>query len=133
MNVDHRTYEPENYRDKYSVEKTSVDDFVNGRFKVDFIKMDIQGFEMEALRGMERTLRNNNDIVLLMELWPYGLQQAGSSAIKVIEFITSLGLNIYSVDTGFPVLFSKQDAKEIPVSYFSDTNVFLSRKAISLN
>lgn len=133
LNVDHRTYEPENYRDKYSVEKTSVDDFVNGRFKVDFIKMDIQGFEMEALKGMENTLRNNNDIVLLMELWPYGLLQAGSSVTEVVDFIAAIGLNIYSVHSGFPVLFSKQDAKEIPVVYFSDTNVLLTRKAIPLN
>jgi FkbM family methyltransferase len=41
------------------VESLSIDDFVesNGLEKLDFIKMDIEGAEMAALKGAEKSLR----------------------------------------------------------------------------
>ena len=127
LNVDHRTYEPENYSGKYSVEKISVDDFVNGRFKVDFIKMDIQGFEMEALRGMEKTLRVNQHIFLFTELWPFGLEKSGSSAIEVFDFLTQSGFNIYKIDNNG---YSRMNLTEVPnlkVEFLNDVNILASR------
>lgn len=127
LNVDHRTYEPENYSGKYSVEKTSVDDFVNGRFKVDFIKMDIQGFEMEALRGMEKTLVTNQHIILFTELWPFGLEKAGSSGFQVFDFLTQLGFNIYKTDDYKYTRLNLAEVSTLKVEFLNDVNILAAR------
>jgi len=47
--------------------------------------MDIQGYELHALRGANRVLADNPGIKLLFEFWPYGLKQAGASWVELIE------------------------------------------------
>ena len=95
LNVDHRTYKMANYETAIPVQAVSVDDYVGGRFPVDFIKMDIQGYELSALRGMERTIAANPALVIFSELWPYGLRQAGASATLVYDYTRSLDLNMW--------------------------------------
>jgi len=142
LNVDHRTYKPaaltgslqrpkNNYNGSYTVEKIAIDEFVAGRFKVDFIKMDIQGFEMEALRGMKKTLEANHGIILFTEFWPYGLAQAGSSAVEVFDLLTGYGFLIYKVDALKLTRMTKEEAMTMKVEYFTDANVLLSRKEIT--
>ncbi len=69
---------------------TTLDEFLNGA-TVDFIKMDIQGWEVHALRGMTRTLAANPHLQLYLELWPYGLFRAGSSPKELFEALTERG------------------------------------------
>lgn len=90
LNVDHRTYETGEKRKRIDVPSYRLDDYLQGR-KVDFVKMDIQGFEYKALLGMENTLQNNQDIQILMEFWPYGLIKAGSEPEEVLAFLHRLG------------------------------------------
>jgi len=96
LNVDHRTYKPEKFNNSFEVESISIDEFINGKFNVDFIKMDIQGAEYFALKGMESTLKNN-DVILLMEFWPYGLKQAGSSLQEVVAFLNEYDFLLFSL------------------------------------
>ena len=56
--------------------------------------MDIQGFEVSALKGMEKTIKANTEIKLLLEFWPHGLHAAGSSVAQFCEVIKTLGLKI---------------------------------------
>ena len=44
---------------------------------VDLIKLDLQGYELHALRGAKRVLSENPAIKLLLEFWPHGLESAG--------------------------------------------------------
>jgi hypothetical protein len=48
-----------NQNDSFQASTLSIDDFVakDGLARVDFIKMDIEGSELRALRGVERTIR----------------------------------------------------------------------------
>ena len=70
------------------------DDLIEQGQPVDFVKMDIQGFEVQALQGMQQILRDNDDINLLSEYWPYGLKMAGNSGSELVEFLTKLGFHI---------------------------------------
>ena len=89
LNVDHQTYETDEIRQKINVLSYRLDDYLKNE-KVDFIKMDIQGFEYHALLGMKNILRNNANIKIFMEFWPYGLIKAGSSPEKLLTFLHEL-------------------------------------------
>lgn len=96
LNVDHRTYEPEHYASVTEVAAVALDDYLktySGR--IDLIKMDIQGFEMQAMQGMKNCLQQNQDIILISEYWPYGLHKSGSSASAYYQALQELGFNIW--------------------------------------
>ena len=131
LNIDHRTYEPESYSGKYDVEKISIDSFIQNKFKVDFIKMDIQGFEMDALIGMEETLKANADLIMLTEFWPYGLQQAGSSAAAVYDFFTALDFKVFQLVESKLKQVNRGQFIAMKVDFLSDTNVWISRKNLA--
>ncbi|MCL4557891.1 MAG: FkbM family methyltransferase [Deltaproteobacteria bacterium] len=98
INVVHRTYPVKSYGTTYEVEAVSIDEYVNQKYKVDFIKMDIQGSEFFALRGMAKTLELNPDIIVLTELWPAGLKEAGVDIKEMINFIFSLHFKIFLIE-----------------------------------
>lgn len=93
LNVDHRTYKPEQYDKEIEIDAVSIDDYLKGT-KVDFIKMDIQGFEMEAMKGMKDTLKNNPKVKMISEFWPYGLRKAGSSLPDFFNLLKELNFKI---------------------------------------
>jgi FkbM family methyltransferase len=98
LNVDNRTYKPEEYKSVYEIDKVSIDLFLPNQ-KIDFIKIDIQGFELQAFKGMEKTLANNPNIQIVSELWDHGLRTAGSSASELMNYLNQLGFQVYSLDS----------------------------------
>jgi FkbM family methyltransferase len=99
INVDHRTYKPDNFSISYEVDVVSIDNYFANNFdKINFIKMDIQGYEFEAIKGMRNLLEKNKEIKLLTEFWPYGLKQSGSSAIQYFNYLVDLNFNIYLLE-----------------------------------
>jgi FkbM family methyltransferase len=96
LNVDHRTYQTAENRASQQVSCCSLDSCLQGK-TVDFIKMDIQGAEYGALRGMQKTLNSSPRLTMLMELWPYGLKEAGSSCGEVTGLLRKNGFFLYLV------------------------------------
>lgn len=58
-----------------------------------FLKLDVQGSECRVLRGMRRTLARHPDLVMVVEVFPGGLRQAGASARELVELLTELGFS----------------------------------------
>src|ERR1043166_3085196 len=88
LNVDHRAYAThEDSRRVISIEMIALDDYFKRGETVNLIKLDVQGYELHALRGAQRVLSENPGIKLLFEFWPYGLKQAGS---EWMDLLTSL-------------------------------------------
>lgn len=99
LNVDHRTYEPEEYDQVLDIEAINIDAYVKEKqIRVNLIKMDIQGFEMQAIQGMTELLRNTPQISLLSEFWPYGLRKAGSSASAYFSYLEEQGFRVYLLE-----------------------------------
>lgn len=112
LNVDHRSYEPEEYESVTEVAAISVDDYLAGHSrKIDVIKIDIQGFEMQALSGMQHCLKNNEHIVLISEFWPYGLRKAGSSINAYFEALVAYGFIVYLMENSALKKLSSADVQ----------------------
>ncbi|TSC61261.1 MAG: FkbM family methyltransferase [Parcubacteria group bacterium Athens0416_74] len=78
---DHRIFGSENERGSTEIELMTLDHFVetNSISNVDFIKMDIQGAEGLAIKGMEVVLKNNPHMQIFAEFWPEGISKTGES------------------------------------------------------
>jgi|SRR3989344_2758682 len=79
------------------VKVTTLDHDFNNQ-KIDFIKIDIQGSEPLALQGMTKLLKNNPQITLITEYWPFGIRQIGLDPIKFLDELEKLGFYIYNIN-----------------------------------
>ncbi len=97
LNVDHQTYDSGEDRELVTVPASRIDDLVEQGERVDFIKMDIQGAEPIAMRGAQRVLSDNRDIVLLFEYWPYGIRRSGHDPGAFLDYLRSLGFKLDTI------------------------------------
>jgi FkbM family methyltransferase len=83
--------------DTLPVEGRPVDDVLAelGVEEVNFVKIDIQGYEQKAISGFQKTLERSTNVILLSEFWPKGLQEAGGSATDYLHMLINLGFKLY--------------------------------------
>jgi FkbM family methyltransferase len=126
LNVDHRTYATEeDSRCTVPIDVIALDDYFKPGQRVDLIKMDIQGYELHALRGASRVLADNPNAKLLLELWPYGLRQAGTSWLELIAALEAENMSAHQVTTRGLIKFPSESVTEDPDWYL---NVFAAAK-----
>lgn len=62
--------------------------------KIDFLKVDVEGYESFVFKGAENLLRNNLEIIILFECADHLVKRAGASQVEVFDFLNSLGIDI---------------------------------------
>ena len=125
LNVDHRTYLTDNFAQRVvQIEMVALDDYFEPGQRVDFIKMDLQGYELHALRGASRVLADNPAAKLLLELWPYGLKQAGTNWVELIDALTRKNMTVSEVTRHGRVPLRLGSISEDPDCY---VNLFASQ------
>ena len=67
--------------------RTTSLDAIAGDEKVDFIKMDIEGGEAQAIKGMTKIIKNNPNLKMIIEICPKGLKELGSSLEEHITLL----------------------------------------------
>ncbi len=79
----------------FTVRTTPVDDFLaaQGISQVDLVKMDIEGAEIGALRGMRRTINNSPNLLLVMEYNPQALKAFGHDPVAALSEVQALGFS----------------------------------------
>jgi len=77
---------------KISVDVTTIDDFLRSAAvpRVDFIKLDVEGAELEVLRGANRLLRRDHRPTLLVEIQDVRTAPWGYRSIEIVRFLTRL-------------------------------------------
>jgi FkbM family methyltransferase len=58
----------------------------------DVVKIDVQGWEMEVILGMQRIIAESRDISIVVEFWPASLRERGVDPFDVMEGYRRLGL-----------------------------------------
>lgn len=78
---------------KYRVETVTIDQCLleMGIEQADLVKMDIEGAEINALRGMKRTIAHSPKLSLIMEYNPQALQAFGYEPIQALREVLALG------------------------------------------
>jgi FkbM family methyltransferase len=87
-------------RKKTPVKITSLDDFFQeaGWPPVDFIKMNIEGWEYFALKGMERLASMSPNLSMMLEYHPDHLLEAGVTSKAFLDQISNAGFKVYLID-----------------------------------
>jgi FkbM family methyltransferase len=126
LNVDHRVYlaDGDSRRSRVPIEMIALDDYFKPGERVDLLKVDIQGYELHALRGANRVLEDNPDIKLLIEFWPHGLKQAGVNWVDLITALEQKGMTIRQVSNEGLIPFHRSSTSE-SVDWY--VNLFASR------
>ena len=103
---DHRIVKGAGARHGVTIEVpiVALDEIAAAWPRVDFLKMDIQGSELRALRGMRSVLNRSPDPILLVEFWPYGLRFCGSDPRSLLEELRGLGFALWEVTDEGPLL-----------------------------
>lgn len=106
---DNRIYDSLDGRRSVEVEALSLDGYFTGyQGRIDFIKMDIQGAEPAALRGMVGLLTKNTEVKLITEFWPLGLKLSGVEPEAYLRLLVDRGFTLNNID--------EQQNKIVPTS-----------------
>ena len=127
---DCRVYDSHDHRPSVDVETVRLDDHLVRLDRVDLIKMDIQGAEPAALRGMRGLLERNRKVKLVLEFWPYGLQLFGADPREFLGTLCEAGFALWNLNerrggmarTGVAELLA-----EYPPTLDNATNLFCTR------
>ncbi len=126
LNVDHRAYASEgDSRRAVPIDIIALDDYFNPGQRIDLIKMDIQGYELHALRGANRVLADNPAAKLVLEFWPYGLEQAGANWLELIDTLQAKNMSVSQI-TNYGLVPFRSDSVRVSPQWY--VNMFASSK-----
>jgi FkbM family methyltransferase len=81
------------------IDVVAMDEFLPA-LSIDLVKIDVQGWEFEVLRGMERILAACPQAGIYFELWPAGLRRAGCTPAEMADWLHVRGYKLYHAATG---------------------------------
>jgi len=91
---DHRLHSDDASRPSATVRVAALDEILAIRPPVDVVKLDVQGSEEAAVRGMERLLGASPGVLLTVELSPADARAAGSDLHALLAYYRSLGFTL---------------------------------------
>lgn len=100
----------------------ALDDFCreNEIKRIDLIKIDVEGFELNVLKGLKNMLISHQVTHLFIEIVERHLNKAGTSAKEVCDFLKSHNYKAYSIKSG--ELQSYEPGSDESLVYFTSAN-----------
>lgn len=123
----HSLYEVAGGGEWHEVEAGRLDDILAERIKpVDFIKMDIEGAELKALRGMPRIIRENPSLKMAVELHRNIDQLPDTSMKQLLAELRGYGFSIRAI-------FDHTPPYGVSESLSDDALIALAKKYAHIN
>lgn len=86
-------------RESVTVQTLTLDRYFGAKIpKIDLLKMDIQGAEGLALRGMRQVLAVSPPQVILSEFWPAGMERAGADSEEFLQTLAAHRYRLARID-----------------------------------
>ncbi|MBX9765703.1 MAG: FkbM family methyltransferase [Bdellovibrionales bacterium] len=129
---DHQLYSTQEARRHVQVEVESFDEEHPDEL-VDFIKIDVQGFEPFVIKGLTRALQKNEHVKIIMEYWPMGIQRAGADPIEMLQRLKEMGFIMWAVvpNSGAIQKVTPESARDLCQGDVH-TDLILSRSELAL-
>jgi len=97
----HRIYKSNNVSSNHiSVRTINLDEYLKETpffERISFVKLDVEGSEFGAIKGMEKILLQNKKIELVVEFSPKQIRDYGSEPIDQLNYLKALGFNFYAI------------------------------------
>lgn len=96
---DHRIIEKNNSKSStVTVDCITLDSFFDNQLKIDFLKIDAEGFDLHVLQGAKNLIKSNPKIVLQIEFNPYLLHLNDVNPKIFLDYLQSLGFTFLDVE-----------------------------------
>jgi FkbM family methyltransferase len=106
----HNSLFPESYDcEMIEVDVVRLDDYLDDVLKADVIKLDVEGAEPNALRGLSRIIQNSPGLKVLMEWAPVNLSRNDVDTALMLEDIRKQGFTISVINEGTGMLQTQTD------------------------
>jgi len=118
-------------RQSIEIETVRLDDYFRDfKNQINFIKMDIQGAELDALRGMSSLLKKMENIKIMSEFAPKWLKKFGNEPIEYLKLLKEFNFKIFEID-GKKKKISRVNSQELIKKYSPEreeyTNLLCTR------
>lgn len=129
LNVDHKTYATEHYTSTSEIDAVALDDVIPNQ-QVDFIKIDIQGFEYFAFLGMQNILNKNPQLKIITEFYPMGMENANVDFNAFFELLWKNNFVVYKQLGNQLSTFTPSDIKTFTAKKdaFTFVDLFIEKK-----
>ena len=83
----------------FDVESVSIDDYFKNQIpKIDFLKIDTEGYDGYVISGSLKTLIKNPSIKILMEFHTTFMKEAGLEPMNLFKMLSDLKLKIIDLN-----------------------------------
>ena len=117
---DNRLYQNDQLREEIEVDCLTIDELleINNLKTVDFIKIDVQGYEPKVFKGMKKVIKNSEKLILLTEFWPKGIFQAGENPKDFLRMLRKMEFQLFELKlNGSLILLKKENENRFIEKY----------------
>jgi FkbM family methyltransferase len=136
---DHRIEGGETAKRYQEINMLKIDDYLRDKNnRVDYVKLDIQGADFKAIKGMANTLKNNPDIMIQSEFWPAGMLHMGIDPSEYLQTLEAQGFIVYDIiECTKSKIWKKADFARMLSLYTAEngghTDIFAARNKNAVN
>ena len=111
------------------VETIPLDNYFQENIDINFIKMDIEGAEYHAVKGMSNLIEQNKTLTMVSEFYPELLRMLEVEPSEYLELLSSHGFHFYNINE-YKKKVERTNKKELLRIYDEKrpfTNLYLKR------